>query len=225
MLRPRRNPLIDGPVVVNAAQRLWRWRIATAVSVIMVFALLAAWPTTQPNPDTIPDEVWWRRLISNVAAKRLAKEVDTSAADQMKQRVAQLEADRISLSDRLAEAEKLLDVDRSQQRLRQVVARRDGAEIAFEILLGTPRGGIPGARLSVTVVALNDVPAAMPVNRSDPLALNVDRSTRLSVLSPRVAETLQGRLASNAPYLLVMLSPADTDKQTEALLVPVDPSR
>jgi len=220
VLRPRKNPLIDGPVVVSNGQRLRRWQLACLGLALLAAALLASWPSAPPPAgDAVPDEVWWRHLVSSIAIQRLVQTVDVSAAGEMKHRLAELEAERVSLSERLAEAERLLKIDRSQQRLSQVVARRKGKEIGFEILLRTPPGGSPGDRLTLDVLAVR-APAATG-GRSNTLPLDVDRSTRLAVRSPKVAETIQGRLASGASHLMVMLSPAGNASQTEALLVPV----
>lgn len=221
MLRPRKNSLIDGPVVVSGARSLRQWRLALAVLLVVVVALAFAWPSSQPQTRKLPDEVWWRLLISNIAAKRLVHDVDSSAADQMKQRVSELESERIALTERLSEANQLLNVDRSQQRVFQVVARQVGGDIAYEILLRTPPGSDPGIRLSISVMAINN-PSATAINRSNTLALDIPRSTQLAVPSPKVAETLQGRLRSDASHLLVMLSPVGDASETEALLVPVN---
>lgn len=221
MLRPRKNPLIDGPVVASTGQRLRRWQLACLALAGLCLALITAWPSSQTPATDVPDEVWWRRLISSIALKRLVQDVDVSAASEMKQRLAQLEAERVSLSERLAEADRLLKIDRSQQRLSQVVARRKGSEISFEILLRKPPGGSPGDRLALDVMAIRN-PVTSSGGKVATLPLDVDRSTRLAVRSPKVAETLQGRLSSGASHLLVVLSPAGNPSQTEALLVPVN---
>lgn len=221
MLQPRKNPLIDGPVVVSAGRRLRRWQIACAALAALSITLIAGWPSAQAPATEVPDEVWWRRLISSIAIQRLVQNVDVSAAEEMKQRLARLEAERVSLTERLAEADRLLKIDRSQQRLSQVVARRKGNEIGFEILLRTPPGGSPGDRMTLDVMAVRN-PVANSGGRVTSLPLDVDRSTRLAVRSPKVAETIQGRLNSGASHLLVMLSPAGNASQSEALLVPVN---
>jgi hypothetical protein len=64
-------------------------------------------------------------------------------------------------------------------------------------------------------------PVAAPA-KGGPLSLDIDRASRLTVRSPKVAETLQGRLASGASHLLVLLATAGDTSQTEALLVPVN---
>ncbi|NBU59902.1 MAG: hypothetical protein EBS23_09140 [Betaproteobacteria bacterium] len=222
MLRPRKNPLIDGPVIVGDGQRLRRWQAACIVLAALSAALVVGWPSTPTsNGQAVPDEVWWRRLISSIAIQRLAQSVDVSAAGEMKQRLAQLEAERVTLSERLAEAERLLKIDRSQQRLSQVVAQRKGKEIGFEVLLRAPSGSSPGERLTLDIMAVRN-PVASNNSRIAALPLDIDRSTRLGVRSPKVAETIQGRLYSGASHLLVMLSSTTNASQTEALLVPVN---
>ncbi|MCF8192192.1 MAG: hypothetical protein K9J04_04940 [Burkholderiales bacterium] len=220
MLRPRKHPLIDGPVVVGDGRRLRRWQIGCIAFAALSIALLAAWPSGPAASSDIPDEVWWRRLISSIALQRLVQNVNISANDEMRQRLAQLEAERVSLADRLAEAEQLIKADRSRQRLGQVVARRKGKEIGFEILLRTPPGERVGERVLVDVMAVRG-PVAAPA-KGGPLSLDIDRASRLTVRSPKVAETLQGRLASGASHLLVLLATAGNTSQTEALLVPVN---
>ncbi len=227
MLRPRKHPLIDGPVVVGDGRRLRRWQIGCVAFAALSLALLAAWPSAPTASSDIPDEVWWRRLISSIALQRLVQNVNISANDEMRQRLAQLEAERVSLTERLAEAERLIKTDRSRQRLGQVVAQRKGKEIGFEILLRTPPGAGAGDRLLVDVMAVRNPPSgALPGNgKSGQLTLDIDRSSRLTVRSPKVAETLQGRLTSGASHLLVLLAPAGDASQTEALLVPVNGSK
>ncbi len=220
MLRPRKHPLIDGPVVVGDGRRLRRWQIGCIAFAALSVALLAAWPSGPAASSDIPDEVWWRRLISSIALQRLVQNVNISANDEMRQRLAQLEAERVLLTDRLAEAEQLIKADRSRQRLGQVVAKRKGKEIGFEILLRTPPGTSAGDRVLVDVMAVRD-PAASST-KGGPLSFDIDRASRLTVRSPKVAETLQGRLASGASHLLVLLAPAGDTSQTEALLVPVN---
>jgi len=220
MLRPRKHPLIDGPVVVGDSRRLRRWQVGCIGFALLSVALLAAWPSGPTASADIPDEVWWRRLISSIALQRLVQSVNISANDEMRQRLAQLEAERVSLTERLAEAERLIKTDRSRQRLGQVVAKRKGKEIGFEVLLRTPPGASAGERVLVDVMAVRG-PMATPA-KGGPLSLDIDRSSRLTVRSPKVAETLQGRLASGATHLLVLLTPAGDASQTEALLVPVN---
>lgn len=223
MLRPRKDPLIDGPVTVGDGRRLRRWQIGCVAFAALSVALLAAWPSGPTASSEIPDEVWWRRLISSIALQRLVQNVNISANDEMRQRLAQLETERVSLTERLAEAERLIKTDRSRQRLGQVVAQRKGKEIGFEILLRTPPGGSPGDRVLVDVMAVrNPAPGS---GKTGPLSLDIERSSRLTVRSPKVAETLQGRLTSGASHLLVLLAPAGDTSQTEALLVPVNGSK
>ena len=223
MLRPRKHPLIDGPLVVGDARRLRRWQIGCVAFAALSLALLASWPAATSTSSEIPDEVWWRRLISSIALQRLVQNVNISANDEMRQRLAQLETERVSLTERLAEAERLIKTDRSRQRLGQVVAQRKGKEIGFEILLRTPPGGSPGDRVLVDVMAVrNPAPGS---GKTGPLSLDIERSSRLTVRSPKVAETLQGRLTSGASHLLVLLAPAGDTSQTEALLVPVNGSK
>lgn len=220
MLRPRKNPLIDGPLVVNASRRLRRWQVACIAFACVCGVLMVSWPSQKNFGADIPDEVWWRHLISSIALKQLLQNVDNSASHEMKQRLAQLEAERVSLTERLTDAERLLKNDRSRQRLGQVVARRTGGEIGFEILLRSPPGTSPGDRLSVVVMGVRNPGGAGEGSRGG-VSLDVDKSTRLTVRSPKVAETLQGKLSSGASHLLVMVSPASDASQTEALLVPV----
>jgi len=223
MLRPRKDPLIDGPVTVGDGRRLRRWQIGCVAFAALSVALLAAWPSGPTASSEIPDEVWWRRLISSIALQRLVQNVNISANDEMRQRLAQLETERVSLTERLAEAERLIKTDRSRQRLGQVVAQRKGKEIGFEILLRTPPGGSPGDRVLVDVMAVrNPAPGS---GKTGPLSLDIERLSRLTVRSPKVAETLQGRLTSGASHLLVLLAPAGDTSQTEALLVPVNGSK
>jgi len=223
MLRPRKDPLIDGPVTVGDGRRLRRWQIGCVAFAALSVALLAAWPSGPTASSEIPDEVWWRRLISSIALQRLVQNVNISANDEMRQRLAQLETERVSLTERLAEAERLIKTDRSRQRLGQVVAQRKGKEIGFEILLRTPPGGSPGDRVLVDVMAVrNPAPGS---DKTGPLSLDIERLSRLTVRSPKVAETLQGRLTSGASHLLVLLAPAGDTSQTEALLVPVNGSK
>jgi hypothetical protein len=221
MLRPRKDPLIDGPLRVSTGRQLRRWRIASLALAATVVALWLAWPETRQGKE-VPDEVWWRRLVSSIAMQRFVRDVDASAAEEMKQRITRLEAERMSLAERLAEADKVLKIDRSQQRLSQVVARQEGSEIAFEVLLRTPTGETPGTRLSIDVSAIRNPQPDPSVARASTLTLDVERQTRMAVTSPRVAETFQGRLAATASHLLVMVSVAGNASQTEALLVPVN---
>jgi hypothetical protein len=222
MLRPRKNPLVDGPLLVGSPSRLRLWRLISLLLGGVVIALVFFWPKMQASKNEIPDEVWWRRLVSRIALQRLVKNVDASAVDEMRQKLAQSEAERVSLSERLAEAGKMLEIDRSKQRLSQVVARKDGGAITFELLLRTPNGESPGTRLSIQVMAINDPSSGKSSTRTSTLALDVVRSTRLAVAAPKVAETLQGRIPSGASHLLVMLTPAGDTTQTEALMVPVE---
>lgn len=223
MLRPRKDPLIDGPVTVGDGRRLRRWQIGCVAFAALSVALLAAWPSGPTASSEIPDEVWWRRLISSIALQRLVQNVNISANDEMRQRLAQLETERVSLTERLAEAERLIKTDRSRQRLGQVVAQRKGKEIGFEILLRTPPGATAGDRVLVDVMAVRNPTHGS--GKTGPLSLDIERSSRLTVRSPKVAETLQGRLTSGASHLLVLLAPAGDTSQTEALLVPVNGSK
>ncbi|MBU3694324.1 MAG: hypothetical protein FGM40_05780 [Rhodocyclaceae bacterium] len=221
MLQPRKDPLIDGPVTVGTARRLRRWQVGCVGLAVVVAGLIASWPSSHAVANEVADEVWWRRLISSIVLKRLAHDVDTSAVVELKQRIAQLEAERISLSERIAEADKLIQIDRSGQRLVQVVAHREGKDISFEVLVRNPGESTNNRLLSVEVVAIRNPAPSASVARASTLAFEVDRTTRLAVRSPRVAETFQGRLTSSASHLLVMVTPADGVAETEAVLVPV----
>jgi hypothetical protein len=211
-------------VVASNVRRLRRWQIGCLAFATLSVALLAAWPSGPTASSEIPDEVWWRRLISSIALQRLVQNVNISANDEMRQRLAQLEAERVSLTERLTEAERLIKTDRSRQRLGQVVAQRKGKDIGFEILLRTPPGASAGERLMLDVMAIRNPTGNPATSKPGPLSLDVDRSSRLTVRSPKVAETLQGRLTSGASHLLVLVTPAGDAAQTEALLVPVNGS-
>lgn len=221
MLRPRRNPLIDGRLTVGTTGQIRRWQLACLGFALVVAGLVAAWPSPNPASSEVSDEVWWRRLISSVVLKRLGQDVDTSALGELKQRVAQLEAERVSLTERIAEADKLIKADLSGQRLGKVVARRDGKDISFEILLRNPSGDSAQTALSIDVMAIRSPANGPSIARSSTMAIEVDRATRLAVRSPRVAETFQGRLTSGASHLLVMVTPVDGAEQAEAVVVPV----
>jgi len=221
MLRPRRHPLIDGRLTVSTLGQVRRWQLACLALVLVVVGLVAAWPSPGGEGSEVSDEVWWRRLISSVVLKRLGQDVDASALGELRQRVAQLEAERIALTERLAEADKLIKTDVSAQRLGKVVARRDGRDISFEILLRNPGGESEQVALSVDVMAIRTPAGGASIARAGTLPIEVDRATRLAVKSPRVAETFQGRLPSAASHLLVMVTPVDGAERAEAVVVPV----
>jgi len=225
MLQPRKNPLIDGPVTVAAGISLRRWRLIAALLALAVLGLLLAWPASQPVSSEVSDEVWWRRLVSRIALQRLVQRVDASAVEEMKQRVSTLEAERVSLTERLADSEKLLNTDRSGRRLSQVVLRRDGNDVVFEILVKSLPGSTVKNRLLVDIapIRMPDMEKFSP--KANPLMLESEKSTRLMLSEPKVAETLQGRLPSTASHVLVILTPVGESSQTEAIIAPVSVNR
>ncbi len=61
--------------------------------------------------------------------------------------------------------------------------------------------------------------------KANPLMLESEKSTRLMLSEPKVAETLQGRLPSTASHVLVILTPVGESSQTEAIIAPVSVNR
>lgn len=155
--------------------------------------------------------------------ERLVQDVDASAAGELRQRLAQLEGERVALGKRLAEAERLISVDRSRQRLAQLVARREGGDIVFEALLRAPPDSKPGTRLVIEVLAVRNAGAVSAgLAHRGPFSFEVDRSKNIEVDAPKVADTIQGRLTSDAQHLLLLLRPVGSPSDTEALLLPVN---
>lgn len=223
MLRPRKNPLVDGPLIVTPRRHLhaWRWAAAALASILVLGLLL--WPRPNGRSD-LPNEVWWRQLVSTLAFRQFTQSVNLTTHEELKQRLAQVESERHSLAERLVDAERIVRDDQLGQRLRQVVARRKGRDIAYEILVRTPEGAAPG-RLSIEVAAI-DLPDPGPSGIQPPThTLPVGQVAKRDVAAPKVAETFQGALTSAASHVLVVVRPHGKPALAEAAIVPVSGER
>jgi hypothetical protein len=77
--------------------------------------------------------------------------------------------------------------------------------------------------VDIAPIRMPDMEKVSP--KANPLMLESEKSTRLMLSEPKVAETLQGRLPSTASHVLVILTPVGESSQTEAIIAPVSVNR
>lgn len=228
MLAPRKNPLVDEPLVAAPAQTFRRTRIAFwLLSGLILLSLLPWFNLVRSFGQDAQAEGWWRNVVTQVANWQFQKHLGQGHDNGLNEQLRAFETERVEMQTTIQSLEKLVQGTRMDGWLRTFSARRasDG-EIDYEILLTNPRPGNEDLRGSLAIT-VRGIDRFDPENPEVALAQSAQRfrSVRHKVNRPDVAEAIKGRLASRVSnFVIVTVVPFDDPAQTEIGIIPVAPS-
>jgi len=225
MLEPKKNPLIDQPLVAAPVRTFRRARTAFWLLAGLIFLSLLVWLALLRNfGQDIQSEGWWRNMVSQAANWQFQKNLGLGHDNGLNEQLRIFETERVEMQATIQSLEKLVQSTRMDGWLRTFSARRVGdEEIDYEILIGNPRpgGGTLRGNIAITVRGID---LFDPQNPELALAQSTlrFRSMQHKIKAPLMAEAIKGRLASRASnFIIVTVIPFDDPALTEVSIIPI----
>ncbi|GEM_PF-562882 len=226
MLQPRKNPLIDQPLVAASALGFRRARVASWILIgLVALMLVSGIALLRVYGQDIYSETWWRQAVSQLVSWQFQKNLAEGHDSRLSEHVKSFESERVDLQARIQSLERLVEGARMDGWLRTFSARRDGGgDVEYEILLANPRAGQgepPRGSLTITVRGIDRFDPRSPEVAISESAQRF-RATRHKVAAPAVAEAIKGRLTSRiSNFMIVTVVPFDDPAQTEVAVIPI----
>ena len=228
MLEPRKNPLIDQPLVAASALSFRRARIASWVLFALIALILVTWiALLRSFGQDIYSETWWRQAVSNVVNWQFQKNLVQGRDSRLSEQVQSFESERVDMQSKIQNLEKLVQGARMDGWLRTFSARRNGSDdVDYEVLLTNPRPGqeAPKGSIAITVRGIDKFD---PQNPEVALTQSAQRfrAMRHKVNAPEIAEAIKGRLNSRVSnFMIVTAVPFDDPTLTEVAIIPITTS-
>ena len=225
MLAPKKNPLIDEPLVAAPAfafrrvrRTFWLLLSLIALSLLFWLALLRSFG------QDIASETWWRDTISQAAKWQFQKNLGMGRDNGLSEQVKILEAERLEMQGSIQKLEKLVQSTRMDGWMRTFSASRVGdGDIDYEILITNPRpkSNTPRGNISITVRGIDRFDPQNPELALAQSALRF-RSMQHRIKAPEMSEAIKGRLNSKVSnFIIVTVIPFDDPALTEVSIIPV----
>lgn len=229
MLQPRKNPLIDQPLVAASALSFRRARMSSWVLFGLIALMLVSGITLlRAYGQNISSESWWRQAVSQLVSWQFQKNLVEGHDNRLSEHVKSFEAERVDLQARIQSLEKLVQGARMDGWLRTFTARRAGGDdVEYEILLSNPRAGHEEAPKGSIAITVRGIDKFDPRNPEVALSESAQRfrATKHKVAAPEVAEAIKGRLASRVSnFMIVTVVPFDDPELTEVAIIPISTS-
>ncbi|MCS6763281.1 MAG: hypothetical protein MO853_03970 [Candidatus Protistobacter heckmanni] len=210
MLRPRKLPLIDQPLIaaLSSIFRRLRWTLRTVVLVALLAGGAWFW-LVQNSGDEIYTDFWWRNALSDLVSRQFHENISEAKDSRMGERIKAFETERAEMQAKLQSLDKLVHVSKMDGWLRQFSAKREtDNEISYELLLSNPHPGQarppaarPPRRISSCWCAASTASTSIPpkqASRNRPCASRPSNTNWARRASPRpcVAGSAPRRRAS-----------------------------
>ncbi|MCS6765413.1 MAG: hypothetical protein MO847_02820 [Candidatus Protistobacter heckmanni] len=231
MLRPRKHPLIDQPLIAASSStfRRLRWTLRTVVLVALLAGGAWFW-LVQNSGDEIYIDSWWRNALSDLVSRQFRENISEAKDSRMGERVKAFETERAEMQAKLQSLDKLVQASKMDGWLRQFSAKREtDNEISYELLLSNPHPGqappsggkAASQNIVVLVRGIDRFDLNSPETGVTQSALRF-KTVKHELGAPRVAETLRGRVGSKAAsFLIATVIPFDNPALTEVRIIPV----
>lgn len=225
MLEPKKNPLIDQPLVAAPVRTFRRVRTAFWLLAGLIFLSLLVWlALLRSFGQDIQSEGWWRNMVSQAANWQFQKNLGLGHDNGLNEQLRTFETERVEMQATIQSLEKLVQSTRMDGWLRTFSARRVGnEEIDYEILIGNPRPGAGTLRGNIAIT-VRGIDLFDPQNPELALAQSTlrFRSMQHKIKAPLMAEAIKGRLASRASnFIIVTVIPFDDPALTEVSIIPI----
>lgn len=233
MLLPRKNPLIDQPLVATATGTLRRSmltiRLTLAAAVLISCTL--AW-SVYKGDDAIYTWAWWRGTIYSLISQQFQNTISHAKDSRLSERLKSMESERNELQSRLHKLENLMQTAKIGGWFRHIaVTRVSDEEISYEILISNT-DTVENAKSSQTgniQITVRGVDKLDPIAPEAAIAQSALRfkNVQHEIPAPQVSEAVQGKISSRAAkFLIVSVVPFDNPALAEVRIVPVgNPSR
>ena len=226
MLQPKKNPLIDEPLIAASAGTFRRVKTTywVLLGIISVIVLTWVW-LLKSFGEQVYTEAWWRLSISRLADWQFQKNVGLEQSSQLSENVKNLASQKAEMQTRIQTLEKLVQATQSNGFLRQFSAVRVRGEnkISYELLIANPKPGSKGGKKRVRIV-IRGVENIDPLRPEQAISESIDK-TRMrqhKIRVPEVAEAIKGRLESiSAKFLIATILPFDDITKSEVIIIPI----
>ena len=146
MLQPKKNPLIDEPLIAASAGTFRRVKTTYWVLLGIISVILLTWLWLLKSfGEQVYTEAWWRLSISRLADWQFQKNVGLEQSSQLSENVKNLASQKAEMQTRIQTLEKLVQATQSNGFLRQfsTVRVRGENKISYELIIANP---IPGSK-------------------------------------------------------------------------------
>ena len=242
MLTPRKNPLVDQPLLAVPTRSCSRmrktvWLLVAAITLVLLAWFLLTPQSAEPNANAAESHggigANLREMVHQWVDRQFRNNLNAERDNTLGQRLQFLEAERVEMQSTIQSLEKLVQGMRMEGWLRGASARRvSNGEIEYEILLSNPHASThgnqapPQGNISITVRGIDSF---NPEKLQVALAHSAQRfkSERHRVKLPAASEAIKGRLASRASnFLIITVIPRDDATMAEVRILPIsDDSR
>jgi len=227
MLEPKKNPLIDEPLIATSAKTFERVRLIYTVLITLCALTLIGWLWLLSSfGENIYDETWWRQAISKFASQQFESSISNEQSNQLNDRVKEVTSENAGIQTKLQNLERLIQATQTDVWTRKFVAwRAPGSDgVQYEVLLSNPdprKKPAAGSKIKVQVRGLDRFDPLVP---EPGIAESIQRF-KLSqhiIAAPEIAETVKGKLISSiSRYAILIVIPNDDPAQTEVMIIPV----
>ncbi len=227
MLQPKKNPLIDEPLIAASAGTFKRvkttyWVLLGIISIIVITWL---W-LLKSFGEEVYTEKWWRLSISRIADWQFQKNVGLEQSSQLSENVKNLASQKAEMQNRIQTLEKLVQATQSNGYLRQFSAIRPPGEngVNYELLVGNPNPGTEKTKNKSIRVIIRGVDNLDPLSPEKAISESIKRFrvAQHKIKVPEVAEAIKGRLESAVSnFLIATILPFDDVTKSEVIIIPI----
>ena len=227
MLQPKKNPLIDEPLIAASAGTFKRVKTTywILLGIITIIILTWLWLLKSFGED-VYTEAWWRLSISRIADWQFQKNVGLEQSSQLSENVKNLASQKAEMQTRIQTLEKLVQATQSNGYLRQFSAARSAGEssINYELLVGNPNPGVIPPNSNNIRVIIRGVDNLDPLSPEKAIseAIKRFRVAQHKIKVPEVAEAIKGKLESSVSnFLIATILPFDDVTRSEVIIIPI----
>ncbi|CAM8648871.1 MAG: hypothetical protein RJA17_1119 [Pseudomonadota bacterium] len=227
MLEPKKNPLIDEPLIATSAKTFERVRLIYTVLISLSVIALVAWLWLLSSfGENIYDETWWRQAISKLASQQVESSISSEQSSQLNDRVKEVTSENADIQSKLQNLERLIQATQTDVWTRKFVAwRAPGSDtIQYEVLISNPypkKKPDPGSKIKIQVRGLDRLDPFLPeVGIQE--SVQRFKLSQHNISAPEIAEAVKGRLTSSiSRYAVLMVLPNEDPMQTEVVIIPI----
>ena len=227
MLQPKKNPLIDEPLIAASAGTFRRVKTTYWILLGIITIILLTWMYLLKSfGEEVYTEEWWRLSISRIVDWQFQKNVGLEQSSQLSENVKNLASQKAEMQERIQTLEKLVQATQSNGYLRQFSAIRPSGEsgVNYELLVGNPDPGVIKDKKSVIRVIIRGVDNLDPLSPEKAISESIKRFrvVQHKIKVPEVAEAIKGRLESSVSnFIIATILPFDDVSKSEVIIVPI----
>ena len=241
MLTPRKNPLVDQPLLAIPTRSCSRmrktlWLLVALITLVLLIWFLLTPPSTQQGAEANTSmSQSLGTMVRSLADSQFKQNLNAVRDDSLSEQLKRLEAERLEMQNTILSLEKLVQGMRTEGWLRGASAKRiANGEIEYEILLSNPQANDKGNanqnnRAGSISITVRGVDQFNPDKLEVALAHSAQRFKRVNhrIKIPEASEAIKGQLASRVSnFLIITVIPRDDARLAEVRILPIsDASR